>query len=143
MKKIIKSNNILTLFIVIISFVMMTGSLYISEVMLIEACKWCWSIRVCLFPLFPISLYAYMTRKFDIYPLYIIFSSIGFMFSSIYWYKTQFSPSSLRCGLTGEVGVSCLENAVKIIGFVNLPFLGMIVSILVIILALLIRKNNK
>lgn len=141
MKKFLKNPKNLNRLIIVISMFTVFGSLFLSEVIGIEACKYCWGIRLGLFPILPISIY-FETKNLETHAnLYHIFSGLGLVVSSVYWFKTQFSPMSLKCGL--DIGTGCLENAVKIIGFVNMPFIGMIVSILIIILTILIKRNTK
>lgn len=134
--------------IIIISTITVFSSLYLSEIAGIEACKYCWGIRLGLFPILPLSLYLeyqYSVKNKDLfehmvmyYPFLILSTTISFR----YWFGTQFSPQSLKCGL--DEGVGCLENSVQIIGFVNLPFVGLGVSLVILGLTVYAKKlNNK
>lgn len=114
------------------------GSLYISEIMLIQPCTKCWWIRIGTFPILPISIYIQATKKYDVMNLYIPFNILGIGVSGYYWYLTQFATTRLNCGITS--GVNCLDSAVPIIGFVNLPFLGLLVSIAILVFTIVANK---
>lgn len=135
------SPKVLTWAIVIISLLTVLGSLFISEVMLIEACKLCWGVRMGLFPILPIAIYSLATKKYDNYLLYIIFSALAFVISAYYCLSTQFAVENLRCGVDG--GVDCSTSAVQLFGFVNLPFLGLLVSLAILVISFLLEKRLK
>lgn len=126
--------------ILFITFLTVSGSLFVSEVLNIQPCPWCWWVRVFMFPLFFIALYITFTKKYDIMNLYAVFASISTIISGIYWYKTQFMPKSFTCQISFNSSGGCLEHAVKIMGFINLPFLGLVASIMILVLVYISTK---
>lgn len=139
MKKLITEKNG-NLLILLLSFFTVVGSLYISEILKIQPCSKCWWIRVGMFPMLVISGYTFVTKKYEILNMLYIFSGFSLLVSSYYWYMTQFATSSLMCA---PGTVSCVDAAVPIIGFVNLPFMGMITSIAIIVIVFIMRKIAK
>lgn len=126
--------------ILLISIMTVAGSLFVSQILLLEPCTWCWWVRVFMFPLFFISLYITFTKKYEIMNLYSIFCAFSTVITFVYWYKTQFAQRSFNCKISFHSAGGCLDNAVPIIGFVNLPFLGFVASIMILILVYIANR---
>ncbi|ACJ20008.1 disulfide bond formation protein B [Coxiella burnetii] len=105
------------------------GSLYLSLVRHIPVCDLCWYQRVCIYPLtILLGIAAYRTDRGVVkYALPLVV--LGFLFS-IYQYLQQMIPGFAPINLCGSTSPHCSEIHWEIFGFITLPFLGMLATLI-------------
>lgn len=113
------------------------GSLYFSEILKYEPCKWCWFQRVFMYPL-SILLGIAAARKEARQVVYMLpLAVIGALISTyhILLQKTSwFKSNKSGCGL-----VPCDVDYINWFGFVTIPMLALTAFILIIVLLLAVR----
>lgn len=129
------------LFMWIISFIATLGSLFFSEVMHYEPCKFCWYQRILMYPLVIILGVAYIQRNAKIALTSLIFSIIG-VCVALYHYGMQKVPflhdNAVACGM-----VPCTGQYINWLGFITIPFLSLIAFLLILVTSIYILKANK
>ncbi|MCJ7840192.1 disulfide oxidoreductase [Lederbergia sp. NSJ-179] len=125
----------------IVSLIATLGSLYFSEIKGFIPCELCWYQRILMYPLvIIIGIAAFdQNKKIKKYvlPLSIIGGCISF-----YHYLIQKVPG-LAPVKPCVGGVSCSGQYINWLGFITIPFLALIAFILITVLMLLLRQNNK
>ncbi|MGX9135911.1 disulfide oxidoreductase [Rummeliibacillus sp. JY-2-4R] len=117
------------LFMWIVSFIAMMGSLFFSEVQHFEPCKLCWIQRIFMYPLVIVLGVAYVQRNARIAVTSAIFSCIGACIA-LYHYGIQKVPflqeSAVTCGR-----VPCTSDYINWLGFITIPFLSLVAFLLI------------
>lgn len=125
----------------LVSLVATLGSLYFSEVLKFEPCKFCWIQRIFMYPLVIISLISVIQNNFKNHLLIAVMSGIGFCFS-VYHYLLQHIPalqeSNTVCGLT-----PCTTIYINWFDFITIPFLAGTAFLLIFISNLISLKKIK
>lgn len=119
------------------------GSLYFSEVAKLEPCTLCWYLRILLYPIFFISSVAILRHETKIMPYYVLPLAIpatllSFYHSLLQWGLIQ--ETNVLCSATANV--ACDQSSFTFFGFVTIPFLGFICSLLIVSLSLISLKTK-
>ncbi|AOV95134.1 hypothetical protein AQV86_04390 [Nanohaloarchaea archaeon SG9] len=117
----------------LLTSVSVLGSLYMSEVLEIPACEFCWYQRILIFPL-PVILGVSLFMDRDDVADYVISLAVLGLPVSIYHYIVQMSQLSTGSCSTA---VSCSSVQVQEFGFVTIPWMSLTLFLTVIALALL------
>lgn len=132
-------NSLLVMWIV--SLVATMGSLYFSEVMKYEPCKFCWYQRILMYPLVIIIGIAYIQRNAKIAVTTLVFSIIGACIA-LYHYGMQKVPflqeNGAACGR-----VPCTGEYINWLGFITIPFLSLMAFLLILGISIYILKSSK
>lgn len=133
MKDFIKNNALYGAFAVALAA--MLGSLYFSEVLKFAPCVLCWSLRVATYPLVVTLGYGIYKKSRDLIMPSIILASAGLLvsiFHNLLYYK--FIPETAApC----TVGVSCTSRYLHSLGFIDIPFLGLVGVVTILILLII------
>jgi len=130
------------LFIFIISFGAMVGSLIFSEMLNFEPCILCWYQRILIYPIALLSGLALVMKDKKIIPYILFLSILGFPLA-VYQYLGQInSDISLPCDILGS-GTSCTTTFFKEFGYITIPFMAVTTFALIIIICLISMKYNK
>ncbi len=124
-----------------IALIGMAASLFFSEVMGLQPCVLCWFQRIAMYPLVLIIGIGIVTKddRWKVYalPLALIGLAIAAYHNLIYY---GVIPESLTpC----TQGVSCSERQIEWLGFVTIPFMGLIGFIGISTCLLLYRPTKK
>lgn len=129
------------LFMWVISLIATLGSLFFSEVMHYEPCKFCWYQRILMYPLVLIIGIAYIQRNAKIAVTTLAFSIIGICVA-LYHYGMQKVPflhdNAVACGM-----VPCTGQYINWLGFITIPFLSLIAFLLILVTSIFILKASK
>lgn len=120
------------------------GSLYFSEIAKLEPCTLCWYLRILLYPIFFISSVAILRKEQKLLPYYVLPLSIFGSLLSFYHSLLQWGvikETVTLCSTTSNV--TCDQSSFTFFGFITIPFLGFICSLMITILALWIAYKNK
>ncbi len=116
------------------------GSLYFSEVLGFTPCILCWYQRIAMYPLVLIIGIGIIKKEKGFYhyalPLSVIGGVIAFYQNLLYYGVV--SESLAPC----ITGVSCITRYIKLLGFMDIPFLSFI-SFAIITIALVTNKKIK
>lgn len=116
-----------------ISAISTFGSLYFSEVIGILPCNLCWYQRIFAYPIFIISLVAFIKKEYLVFKYIFFLALFGFLFALYHvLYENGIVPSSKFCA----VGVDCSVKYVNYLGFITIPFLSLISFISIMVLCL-------
>jgi disulfide bond formation protein DsbB len=115
-------------------------SLSLSGIFEWPICHLCWYQRICLYPLVIILGIACLRgdNRIAIYTLPL--SLIGFIFS-LYQYLEQMIPGFAPINVCGQ-GPSCSDVHMQLLGFITLPFIGMIGFVAVSVLLVFALRNK-
>lgn len=132
--------ELLLLFIIAVSFIATLGSLALSEILIYEPCKLCWIQRIFMYPIFIISLVAFLKREYHQYLYIYILSLLGMSFSLYHLIiqKTPYLQTSNFCRDT-----DCYTEIMNIGGFITIPFLASVAFFLIMTSSLYIRRSLK
>jgi disulfide bond formation protein DsbB len=122
-----------------VSFSAVFGSLLYSEYFLLIPCNLCWYQRIFMYPQALILLVALIKKSKETF-YYILPFSIGAVSISGYHYLTQLSAVSAVCT---QGATDCAARYFTYLGFITMPFMSMIVSIIIFLLVLITRKKFK
>jgi len=124
----------------IIALIATLGSLFASEIQHFPVCILCWYQRICIYPLVILLGMAAYREDNRIVPYVLPFPVIGFCLAT-YQYLEQMIPGFAPIRVcTSEI--PCDTIHFKIAGFVTLPLLSILASVLIIIF-LWMAKNQK
>jgi disulfide bond formation protein DsbB len=109
------------------------GSLYLSDIVHLIPCKFCWYQRIAMYPIALIALLA-AWRKDASARLYIVaLATIG---SGIaIWHRALQQWPSLDSGACAAVGPPCSAPYIKQFGFVTIPYMALSAFLLILVLA--------
>lgn len=115
------------------------GSLYLSEIVHLEPCKFCWYQRIAMYPLAVILGIAAWRRDHSVRVYVVTIAAIGAGISG-YHYLIQNYPnlSSGAC----SVGVPCTAAYFWEFGFVSIPYMALSAFALIIVLMVIDRSNE-
>lgn len=125
----------------VIALVATIGSLYFSEVSGYQACKFCWYIRILMYPLVIIFGIAAVRKDVKQYIYALPFTIIG-MALSLYLYLIQKVPS-LADSVTTCGDVPCSTTYIDWLGFITIPFLALVAFVLIFVMQLLLWRTTK
>lgn len=115
-------------------------SLYLSVIRHLPVCDLCWYQRICIYPLVIILGIASFREDAGIVRYTLPLVIIGFLFS-LYQYLEQLSPGFSGVNVCG-LGPDCSHVHVKLLGFITLPFLGMLTTAMMAIFLILARGSR-
>ncbi|MEN8238512.1 MAG: disulfide bond formation protein B, partial [Actinomycetota bacterium] len=99
------------------------GSLYLSEIVHLIPCKFCWYQRIAMYPIALIALLA-AWRKDAQARLYIV--SLAVIGSGIaIWHRTLQQWPNLDSGACAAFGPPCSAPYIKEFGFVTIPYMAL------------------
>ncbi len=107
------------LFMWIVSFIAMMGSLFFSEVQHFEPCKLCWIQRILMYPLVIVLGVAYVQRNARIAVTSAIFSCIGAMYRFV---SLRHSKSTIPTRISSYLWTCTLHRSIyQLVRFYNNP----------------------
>lgn len=120
----------------IVAFLSAAGSLYFSEIMLLEPCKLCWYQRILMYPLVVLNAVAIMRKEARFYAYNLVLSVPGFLIA-VYHYVIQMRGEAVTgfaaCTAGGK---SCTEIDWTVGGFLTIPLLSALAFLFVTLLNL-------
>jgi disulfide bond formation protein DsbB len=111
----------------------MLGSLYLSDIVHLIPCKFCWFQRIAMYPLAIILPIAAWRKDNGIRLYATVLALIGLGFAT--WHRLMQEFPSLDSGACAAVGPPCSAPYIMEFGFVSIPYMAM--SSFLLILALL------
>lgn len=133
--------NYMTL-IFLIAFSAVLGSLYFSDVLLIDPCYLCWWQRIFMYPLFALTL-ASLVLKVRLQKIHILALAIpGFLFA-LYHYLLQTFGLFKEFSACTSAAKPCDVVDVNYFGFITIPFLSLMAFIAIILIVLFSIKRSR
>ena len=142
MRQMTKKAENLLLFIWVQAFVATTGSLFYSEIMGYVPCEMCWYQRILMYPLVIIYGTAAIKKDISIALPGLILSVIGLPIS-IYHYMLQKVPAMHELGGACTGAVPCNAVYVNYFGFITIPFLAGVAFTVIIVLHIMLLKEQR
>ena len=131
-----------TVLIFLITFAAVVGSLYFSDVLLIEPCYLCWWQRVFQYSLFAITL-ASLVFKIRLQKLHVLALAVpGFLFA-LYHYLLQTFGLFKEFSACTSAAKPCDVVDVKYFGFITIPFLSLLALTTIILIVLFSVKKSR
>lgn len=120
------------------------GSLTLSEVYLLDPCKWCWIQRIFHYPQIIIFSIGILKKDANAWLYSIWLAGIGFT-ASMYQIMVQFSPAVAQTAIcsTNPSVTSCSKILSMEYGFITIPVMSATLYLAIIVLYLLRNKKNK
>ena len=119
----------------LIALVATIGSLFVSEILNIKPCIFCWYQRIFMFPLAIILGIAAYKNDNKIVPYVIFFPIIGGVIALVQTLLSYLSLSSLVCGL------ECTQGNIKIFGFFELSIASFLAFTAIFVLLFISKKR--
>lgn len=116
----------------LVSVMAMAGSLYYSAVLKFAPCELCWYQRIFMYPQVIVFLVAIISRDRFVFKYIFPLSLISIIFVTYQLYITYFPPPFQPCDASG---VSCTVEYVSYFGFITIPVMSLVSSILTAYLA--------
>lgn len=115
------------------SFAGMLGSLTYQFIGFVP-CPFCWYQRILMYPIAILSFTALINRHSkEIWNYVLVLSSIGGLFALWHNIEKLLGKDVLACD---AIGVSCLQNYVKVFGFIDIPVMSLVFFVTIILIAL-------
>lgn len=131
-----------TTFIFTITFFAVIGSLYFSDVLLIEPCYLCWWQRIFIYPIFLLTLVS-LLFKIRLQKLYILALSVpGFIFALYHYLLQTFGLFKEFSACTGT-SRPCDVPEISYFGFITIPFLSLLALIAINFIVILSIKKSR
>lgn len=124
----------------LVALVATAGSLFYSEVIHFEPCRWCWFQRIAMYPMVVVLLVGAIRREFQVKYYALPLALIG-LAMSIYHYLIQTFPALEGGGSCGAV--PCTAKYVDVFGFISIPFMaGAGFIVISVLLGFYVNKNS-
>jgi disulfide bond formation protein DsbB len=121
----------------IVAMLAMLGSLYLSQIVKLEPCEFCWFQRICMYPLTLLLGIAAFRGDLKFAKRYFLTMSIVGAMLAIYHYQLEhIQGEPTVC----SAAVPCNQAAFNIFGFISVPFLSMAAFLLITTLLLVGRS---
>jgi disulfide bond formation protein DsbB len=117
----------------VVALVATLGSLYLSDVVHLIPCKFCWYQRIAMYPIALIALLA-AWRKDGTARLYIVSLAVIGAGISI-WHRAMQQWPSLDSGACAAFGPPCSAPYIKQFGFVTIPYMALSAFLLILALS--------
>lgn len=130
------------IFIFLISFASVVGSLMFSEIYHLDPCKLCWYQRIFMYPVAILSLVSILFR-IHLRKAFILALCVPGMLIALYQYYLQLTAGGTDANLCGG-SVSCNFIDFKLLGFVTIPlmsFLAFLAINIIVLVAYLVQKR--
>ncbi len=134
--------NNYTLLIFMISFSSVLGSLYFSDVLLIEPCYLCWWQRIFMYPLFFLTT-ASLVFKIRLQKLLILSLSLPGLLFATYHYLMQTFGLFKEFAACTSAAKPCDVVDIAYLGFITIPFLSLCAFITINLIVVLSVKRSK
>lgn len=135
-------NNYWKHFILLISLVATSGSLYFSEIVGYIPCVLCWWQRIFMYPLVLLSVFL-IKEKIEKLWIYFCFTIPGSCFSIYHIWVENTGVESNFC----STGVSCSIKYINWLGFITIPVLCLtaftLINIILIMKIVLVKNSKK
>lgn len=119
----------------------MFGSLYLSEIVHLIPCKFCWFQRIAMYPLavlLPIAAWR-KDNGFRIYAAVLAVLGLGVAI----WHRLMQEFPSLDSGACAAVGPPCSSAYITELGFVTIPYMAISAFVLILVLLWANRVNSQ
>lgn len=116
------------------------GSLYYSEIMGYEPCKYCWFQRILMYPLVVILLVAIRKNHKNTSDYVLPLAGMGTLLAG-YHYLTQLGWLPSTCIATGY-SVGCAKIFVMTYGYITIPMMAFTAFLFIFVLQLLKSKYS-
>jgi len=123
-----------------VSFIAMTGSLYLSEIAHLLPCSLCWYQRIVMYPLVLVLGVGVLRGDLGVWRFAIPLPVVGFLIAA-YHVTIQWMPN-LDVG-TCAVGAPCTGRYVAVFGFVSIPTMAGAAFLLITALVMLLRTLER
>lgn len=131
-----------SLLIFIITFSGVLGSLYFSDVLLVEPCYLCWWQRIFLYPLFALTLIS-LVFKIRLQKLYILALAVpGFIFA-LYHYVLQTFGLFKEFSACTSTAKPCDVVDVSYFGVITIPLLSLMAFTTIILIVILSVRRSR
>lgn len=118
----------------------MAGSLYLSDIVHLIPCKFCWYQRIAMYPLailLPIAAWR-RDNAFRLYAAVLAFVGLGLAI----WHRLMQAFPNLDSGACAAVGPPCSSPYIVEFGFVTIPYMAASAFALILVLLWANRVNN-
>lgn len=126
--KIFVVNNYM-IFIFLISFASVVGSLMFSEIYHLDPCKLCWYQRIFMYPIAILSLVSILFR-IHLRKAFVLALCVPGMLIALYQYALQLTAGGSDVNLCGG-SVSCNFIDFKLLGFITIPLMSFLAFLLI------------
>ena len=123
----------------LIALIATLGSLYLSEVMAFEPCKYCWFQRIFMYPLAVLLGIACFRQQRMIVPYALALSIPGGLLA-LYHYMYQKIPALKDVAKCGSI-VPCHLDHLNLFGWLTIPLMSFIAFLLITIVLFMIRSS--
>lgn len=122
----------------LVSFAGMAGSLVYSQLVGFAPCMLCWYQRIAMYPIAILSLIAIFKKySLEIWSYLLTLSIIGTLIALWHVFEQSVGKEIVSCGVSSP---SCLQQLVKVFGYIDIPVMSLSLFILVILLILNKRR---
>ncbi len=117
------------------------GSLYLSDIVHLIPCKFCWYQRIAMYPIALIALLA--AWKHDAHARLYIASLAVIGAALATWHRAMQQWPSLDSGACAAVGPPCSAPYIKVFGFVTIPYMALSAFLLILALVWAGYRNSR
>jgi len=127
----------------VIALAALLGSLTLSEIYLLDPCKWCWIQRIFHYPQIVIFTIGIWKKDANAWLYTIWLAGIGFV-ASIYQILIQFSPTIAQTALcsTNPSAESCSKILSLEYGYITVPVMSATLFLAIIVLYFIVQQKK-
>jgi disulfide bond formation protein DsbB len=125
----------------IVALISSLGSLFYSDILGYEPCKFCWLQRIFMYPQVIFLSIALWRKEWNLYFYSIVFSVIGGLLALNHYILQTTGSSILPCSAVGY-SVSCSKVFVMHLGYITIPLMAFS-GFLLMILAMVFWKQTQ
>lgn len=118
------------------------GSLFYSEVLGYEPCKFCWWQRIFMYPLVPIFFIAMLKKDKKIYKYAFPLAALGALIALNHYILQLTGTSIFPCSAVGQ-SVSCSKVFILSYGYITIPLMAFTAFLGVILPMLFLKRHAK
>ncbi|MDB5204716.1 MAG: thiol-disulfide oxidoreductase-like protein [Candidatus Taylorbacteria bacterium] len=108
----------------LVALISTCGSLFYSDVLGYEPCKFCWFQRIFMYPQALILGLALWRKEWNLYFYSIVMSVIGGLIALNHYILQMTGSSIIPCSAVGQ-SVSCSKVFVVHLGYITIPFMAL------------------
>jgi disulfide bond formation protein DsbB len=122
------------------------GSLYLSEVLTWNPCKYCWIQRIFMYPMVILLSIALVNRDRTVIRYILPLALLGALFAAYHYYIQMYdivaAPTNpaTPCDLSGE---SCVKTPFLYFGYITIPMMALTAFVFAIVTSLSVFRRSR
>jgi disulfide bond formation protein DsbB len=127
----------------LVALISTLGSLFYSDVLGYNPCKFCWIQRIFMYPQVIILGLALWRKEWSISFYSIVLSVLGGLIALNHYILQQTGTSILPCSTVGQNANACNKIFVMHLGYITIPFMALVGFVLMILAIVFYKQTHE